>query len=109
MRENVAVTYTISLNSQLLAQTPVPSLQLAKTFRANAGPCKKRGPAFLFVLSFIGTALSCPHEHLLTLRLGKLMLVRERVGQIFGGNGLASPGFLRSEIGSTACRVGSWI
>src|ERR1039458_3575089 len=39
---------------------------------------------------------SCPHEHLLTLRLGKLMLVRERVGQIFGGNGLASPGFLRN-------------
>jgi hypothetical protein len=67
MRENVAVTYTISLNSQLLAQTPVPSLQLAKTFRANAGPCKKRGPAFLFVLSFIGTALESVRKHVFDL------------------------------------------
>ena len=57
MRENVAVNYLINLNSQLLAQPPVPSFQLAKTFRANAGPCKKRGPVFCFVLSFIGTAL----------------------------------------------------
>jgi hypothetical protein len=28
-----------------------------RRFPAPAGSCKKRGPAFLFVLSFIGTAL----------------------------------------------------
>jgi len=55
--KTVAVNYIANSDRRLLAQTPVPSRQLAKTFRVNAGPCKKRGPAFLFVLSFIGTAL----------------------------------------------------